>query len=87
MLDKLANYLLILSTSIYLVYAYIMFASNDKIISEVSKSGNKFSYIWNKKARLALLLDEFAGTTDCVKSCDYLNNLVYGSDLDLNASK
>lgn len=86
MLEKLTNYLLILSTSIYLLYSYIMFVSNDKVISEITKVDNKVGYAWNKKTRLALLLEEFSNTPDCMRSYEYITGLVNGTDLNLNPS-
>jgi hypothetical protein len=84
MLEQLKTYLLIVSTSIYLLYSYIMFVSEDKVVNGMYDADNKVSYIWNKKTRFALLLDEFSNTNDCIKSYNYLNNLINGSDLNLN---
>jgi len=87
MLEKLTSYLLILSTSIYLMYSYIMFVSNDKVISDITKVENKVGYAWNKKTRLALLLEEFSNTPDCMRSYEYITSLVNSTDLNLNPSQ
>ena len=51
MLEQLKTYLLIVSTSIYLLYSYIMFVSEDKVVNGMYDADNKVSYIWNKKTR------------------------------------
>lgn len=84
MFKTLLNYLFIAATSIYLVYGYLIHISDDRIISKVTKVDNKMHYMWEKKSRLALLLDEFSNTPDCIKSYGYLTYLINGTDSNLN---
>ena len=76
------KYIMIVFLSMHLAYSYIMYAANDKIFKNMDKEKNKVSYVWNKKTRLALLLDEFASTDQCKESYEYLMSLINGTDLN-----
>lgn len=79
------KYIKIALVALHLVYLYFMFIINDSVISKIPEVDSKVTYIWNKKARFVLLMDEFSSTDDCVKSVSYMKSLIYGGDLHSNA--
>lgn len=80
------EYILIAFLYLHLLYSFVLYVLNDKIIKDIYDSNSKSSYLWDKKVRLGLLADEYMSSEDYIRCNNYIQLLINGPNIDPNAS-
>jgi len=72
---------------VHLAISCMLYIIKDSVFKKIFSTPNKINYIWNKKSRLALLIDSFIKEDEYAEIYKEIQTLINSSDLNPDPAK
>ncbi len=81
------KYFMVTILYVHLAISCFLYIIKDSVFKKIYSTPNKMNYIWDKKSRLALLVDSFIKEDEYAAIYDEIKVLINGGDLNSNPAK